>query len=301
MSHEESRRGRRRGRRNPVSGWREMLSGVFGVATGYVLASGADRFMMTHALNASGQDAPTQGQIYNSESLMLPLWSSWGRLGVAVLSVGVPMFVASRVRSPGVKSFFQLAGFGALARTGGKALDDGIAYFTGKMTTPSPMLVRLYAPELAANGQMAALSLNASPPAAPAATFAGLPFSKRLGDVVRATSVPGSGESAVDYVCPPGYTGPDNNGNCTSVSAPVLPPAVTATYTPIPPETSPGGGNPLPPLPPSPPASPPSPPTVTPPTSTFSPPPLPVQSPPTAPSGGGYNPLMNTCDDSEPC
>lgn len=253
MSHEERRRHKRRNprrrrareerrhprRRNPINGWQEMLAGVFGVAAGYVIASGGDRFVATHALNAAGQDAPVQGDIYNSEAISLPLWSSWSRLGVAVLSVGAPLVIAANVRSAAWKSFFQLAGFGALARTAGKAADDGIAALAGAYAPGNTTLVRLYAPEMAALTAVSASAVTA-PAAATAGTFAGLPGIPRLGQLapgyVAPTATP-AGEGRVAWSCPQGYT--LTEGGCQPPDGgTTLPPAVTATKPVVPPETT---------------------------------------------------------------
>ena len=270
MSHEETKRHRRRNprrrRRNPIDGWKEMLSGVFGVAAGYVLASGGDRFIQTHALNAAGQDAPAAGQIYNSESLLLPIWSSWGRLGVAAASIGVPLFVASKVKSAAWKSFFQLAGFGALARTAGKAADDGLGALAAQ--TVNPMLVQLYSPELAAQAAVSRLA-NGAPATLPG-TFAGL---RRLLGIGRVGNVVAAGtDEDGQQTCPQGYSLGDD-GNC--YSPPDSPP------TPVPPSPTP--------VPPSP--------TCPPPTQVFVPVPTPVPTPvpspcPTVPTSGPSNPVI---------
>lgn len=298
MSHEEARRHKKRNpRRNPINGAKEMLAGVFGVAFGYVLASGADRYAVTHAL-ASGQDAPAQGDIYNSEAVSLPIWSSWKRLLVGVASVGAPLVVASWVKGPGTKSFFQLAAFGALARTAGKAADDGIAYFAAKMTTPSPTLVRLYAPEMASVARVAAASV-AQLPSAPQATFAGLPAAQRprvfakdmFGTLTPATVGIVNGQEA--WVCPAGSTlvtdAQGQNGQCNDIP---------------PPGASGGdGGSPLPPLPPEPPAPPAvtAPPVALPPPPAAAQPPVPPTASPTAPPTVPYNPLFSPCADAEVC
>lgn len=256
-----------------------MLAGVFGVASGYVIASGGDRFYMTHALTGSvvnGQanltDTPPAGSIYNSEALSLPIWSSWGRLGVAALSVGAPLLVASQVRSSAWKSFFQLAGFGALARTAGKAADDGVAALAMKM--PNPTLVRLYAPEMAAINAVA----MGQQAAAPAGTFARL-LGRFLGDTINA--------SDTGRPCPDGYTLDVGGSTCSTPNVLPPPPAVqtapptTTTYPP-----SGGGGEP-----------PDVPPTSTPPGGS---PPVTVNVPVSTPSRAPFNPLLCS-PEPDPC
>ena len=161
---------------NPISGPMEFVAGFLGVGFGFGLASLGDRLVVTHALNAANQDAPAQGQIYNSESPATPLWSNfstlgWKRMAMAFGAVVLPLGAAHVVRKHmGLKSFFQLAGFGALGRTAGKMMDDGVA----ALATSNATAQRLYAAEIAATAKMNAANLAALPPAPPA-TFAGVP------------------------------------------------------------------------------------------------------------------------------
>ena len=153
-----------------------MIAGLFGAGFGYAIASAADRFVAGHALTAgaagaAATDTPPAGQIYNSEAVDLPIWSSWQRLAAAVGSIALPLVVAAWVKGPKMKAFWQIAGFGAVARTGGKAIDDGL----GKLAASQPgvlVLTQLYAPELAASAKATAAATTALP-AAPAGTFAG--------------------------------------------------------------------------------------------------------------------------------
>jgi len=277
-----------------------MLSGVFGVAVGYVVASGGDRLVSTHALNASGQDAPAQGQIYNSEAISLPIWTSWTRLLVAAGSVALPMVVAANVRSAGWKSFFQLAGFGALARTAGKAADDGMGYLAGQ--TQNPMLVQLYSPEIAASTAMATSALSA-PSAAPAGTFAGF-MGKLLGFAPKKTGasyIPATRGEGGTLSCPQGYSLGDDGYCYPNGQPPATPPSPPAppTTTPTPPsQTCPpcppsGGGTPTPLPPITTPVQPPAPSGPVPITPA-------VSSPATAPVPW-TGPLMCNPDCREPC
>ena len=336
-SHEEPKRRKRRKnprrrahhrrhknprrRRNPITGPMEMLMAVLGVAFGYVGASAADRFAATHALSASGgaggvlTDTPPAGGIYNSEVLSLPIWSSWQRIAAGVASVGAPLVVASFVKSGAAKSFWQLAGFAALARTAGKAADDGIAVLAGQVAasnpTLAPMLVQLYAPELAAQTAVNTLA-GGQKPAAGATSFAGLPSGRRtLGDLppgyVAPTYTPVEGGNPTAS-CPPGFVMSD--AGCAPAPSPptnVLPPAVNLSI-PIPVPTIPpfappsggggggdsGGPSPMPPAPP--PNYPPSMPTtpIYPPSSGSQPIPMPPQ-----PTATPFNPLFSCPDDCD--
>jgi hypothetical protein len=176
----ERRRHRRHHRRrnplpNPISGMMEFVGGVLGVGAGFGLASLFDRIAITHALSSTSQDAPAQGQIYNSEALLQPIWASWQRLAWAGGAIVAPLVLARFVHThTGVKSFLQLMGFGALGRTAGKAVDDAVA----ATMTSNITVQRLYSGEIAATAKMNAANLAALPPAPPA-TFAGLPGQRR--------------------------------------------------------------------------------------------------------------------------
>jgi hypothetical protein len=160
---------------NPISGVMEFVGGVLGVGAGFGLASLFDRIAITHALSTTNQDAPAQGQIYNSEALLQPIWASWQRLAWAGGAIVAPLVLARFVHThTGVKSFLQLMGFGALGRTAGKAVDDAVAQTMSSNVT----VQRLYSGEIAATAKMNAANLAALPPAPPA-TFAGLPGQRR--------------------------------------------------------------------------------------------------------------------------
>jgi hypothetical protein len=175
---------RRRHKRNPVGfkaiknpipleGGLDFFSGLFAVTIGYLFASGADRMGSTHALTASSSqggytDAPAVGQIYNSESTSLPIWSSGMRLAFNALAIAAPLGISAFVKTRGPKAFFQLMAFAAIARTVGKAADDGLS-----MALKSTSFgLRVYAPELAAASKSAQATTAALPAAAPG-VFAG--------------------------------------------------------------------------------------------------------------------------------
>ncbi len=267
---------------------------VLGVATGYVLASGADRYFSTAPVSGSGaQEQPPAGTIYNSEAVALPIWSSWQRMLAGAASVGVPLVIAGFLRNPAGKSFFQLAGFGALARTAGKAADDGLAMVAMKMTTPNPTLVRLYAPEIAAAAKLASVIPPNALPAAPTATFAGLPAHRRVG---RVGQMDPSGLSTTDANGNPFVLDMNGNvitqimqsgGTCPSGWSMIPNSEYCGQLAPTPPPPTP----PPPPMSPPPPASPP--PTMSPPC----PPPLPP--PPMPPSVPLPPPSIQ--NDCQPC
>lgn len=182
MAYESGRRRRhRRAKRNPIpnpiplEGGLDFFSGLFAVTLGYIFASGADRFAATHALTSSSTqggfvDAPAAGQIYNSESPSLPIWSSPMRLLAAAASMFVPLGLSAVIKSRGPKSFFQLWSFAAIARTVGKAADDGLSM--GLKSTSFGL--RLYSPEMAAAAKLTSVGTTAPNPAAPG-LFAGVP------------------------------------------------------------------------------------------------------------------------------
>ena len=172
--HRRHRRGHRRS--NPISGGSEFLSGFLGLATGGLLAMVATRFLATHAVTATASkdangktiynDAPAAGQLYNGEAPMVPFWSNWKVALAGVAAIVLPFGVASKVRSSKAKSFFQLAGFGAMAIVGSKCAADAAAKYLGT----NPYAQRLLAPELmaqrdllltGASTQQSAVAMNA--------------------------------------------------------------------------------------------------------------------------------------------
>ena len=203
---EESRRRRRRGRRhhgrrrnplpnplaNPISGAGEFFMGAFGAMFGYVVAGAADRWAATHALTGTTgalQDQPGPGQIYNSESIDLPIWSSVMRLGVAAGAVVAPLVLSEMVAAGPMRAFLQVAGFAALARTVGKAAEDFIA----KSLPSNKMVQQLYAPEQAAANRLSQATGQTLPSAAPN-TFAGMPR-RMVGAAPQRPALPGGRQS----------------------------------------------------------------------------------------------------------
>jgi hypothetical protein len=180
------RRHHARRRHNPLNGGKDFMAGVFGLVVGGLLTTGALRFASTHALTGSAgayQDAPANGQLYNAESPNAPVWSSWKTMLAGGLGVVLPFGVASFVKGPGAKTFWQLAGFGALAVVGVKLATDGIAKLTGKTMWGE----RLFAPEIMAQRDLAT---GVTPPAMAAPMLSGLPTSqpvRRIGSVPEQT------------------------------------------------------------------------------------------------------------------
>jgi hypothetical protein len=167
---------------NPLEGPGDFFAGLLGVATGYSLASLADRYASTHALtvatDGSGTvtDAPATGQIYDAEAPSLPIWSSWQRLAAAAAAILVPGAVSGMVQGS-ARAFLQLAAFGALGRTAGKAMDDAVVALSG--ATPPTIIQQLYAPEIAANARLATATTTQPTAIAPSSAFAGLPRGMR--------------------------------------------------------------------------------------------------------------------------
>jgi hypothetical protein len=188
----ESRRKRRKSKRSrnpipnpiPLEGGLDFFSGLFAVTLGYLFAAGADRLGATHALTAGSTattstttpatgnftDSPAVGQIYNSESPALPIWSQPIRLAYTGLAIAAPLGLSAFIKGKGPKSFFQLMAFAAIARTVGKAAEDGLSMALASTSFGN----MIYAPEIAAQAKLTSATTTALPSAA-AGTFAGLP------------------------------------------------------------------------------------------------------------------------------
>lgn len=191
------------------------MAGVFGLVVGGLLTSGALRFASTHALTGAAgayQDAPAAGQIYNAESVNAPIWSSYKTVGAALAAVVVPFGCAAFSKKAGMKTFWQLAGFGALAVVGVKLATDGLAKFTGKTMWGE----RLLAPEIMAQRDLAT---GVAPPAMAAATLAGLPANQ----VKRIGNSPAAAPATMQATQP-----------ATTAAPPAAPPAPAAAPAPAP-------------------------------------------------------------------
>jgi hypothetical protein len=293
---------------NPMSGPMEFISAVFGVGFGYVLASALDRYAAGHALttvNGTLMDAPAAGQIYDSEAPMLPIWQNWQRLAFAGGAVAAPLVLAGVV-SGGARQALALVALGALVRTAGKALEDGIA----TAGTTQPLIQQLYAPEIAAANRLATAGTATALPQAAPNTFAGLPRGYR-GIAAAPARQLGMGDAG-DCGCPPtsmitdpvadrnafmqGMDQPMNDpysaagcggcGQCSSCQQQPPPPPQTSTFNPLSPmPPTPIVAPPTPVI--APPAQPPAgPPGIPPMSSTF---PMPMTLPPiTQTPAGGY-------------
>jgi hypothetical protein len=176
--------------RNPLSNPGEIIAGLFGVGTGFVLADFADRMMATHALGGTAgayTDSPAVGQIYDSEAPMLPIWTSPMRMGVAALMIFAPGIASRFIPSAKLKAFLQLAAYGAGAKVGGKVLTDVIATFGSSNGSPvQGFALRAYSPEVAAQARLAQVTAGGGtispmtgttgqPTQQPAGFFAGVP------------------------------------------------------------------------------------------------------------------------------
>ena len=156
---------------NPMSNPSGLISKLLGFGLGYVLADVADRYTATHPLKVTGTtvtDQPAQGQIYDSEANLLPIWSNYYRLGAAAGAIALPL-ILSRMFA---RQTMQLAAVGAVVRTVGKVLTDGVTMLAPNDTTNT--LMRLYGGELAAQQKMGVANTNTLP-SSPPATFAGVP------------------------------------------------------------------------------------------------------------------------------
>jgi hypothetical protein len=172
----EGRRRRRHRRRNPfplpnpTSHPMEFLTELFGFGAGFLWQDGIDRYAATHALatdtGGNVTDSPAAGQIYNSESLALPIWSSWQRMAFNAAGIAVPFFLARYF----AKDFMMKAGMAAVIRTVGKAATDAVATYVPQ----NAMTLRLYGDEVASAARLAQTA-GTAPSTAPAGTFAGVP------------------------------------------------------------------------------------------------------------------------------
>ena len=174
--------GRRRHRRrnpipfmfaNPISGPKEFLAGLLGVGMGYAAADLADRLLATHPLvstSAGYVDSPPAGMVYDSEAPLTPIWSSPVRFIGGIAMVFAPALLSRLVPGNAAKAFFQLAGYGAAAKLGGKLISDGIA---STMSTTG-LALQAYGPEIAAQTRFAQVA-GVTPNSAQAGFFAGPP------------------------------------------------------------------------------------------------------------------------------
>jgi len=184
--------GRRR-KSNPIEGGAQWLAGLGGFVTGGVFVGFFDRLAATHPLvagttGATGawNDSPATGQIYNAEAVAAPIWSNITRILVAAVSVVTPFGLAAAVKNPTGKTFLQMVGFGALAVTAVKGVNDVIAM--ALLNDTSGFGGRVYAPEIMAQTDLNALGatgatalpalsapLHINVPAANPPTLAGFP------------------------------------------------------------------------------------------------------------------------------
>jgi hypothetical protein len=164
---------------NPMSRPVELIQKLLGFGFGYLVADMADRYTATHALTVATDgtitDAPKQGEIYDSEATLLPIWSNTNRLMGAASAIAAPMILGQFIW----KETMSLVAIGAVVRTVGKALNDGVVALTMPTAknpnfSPPPAVLRLYGGEAAA-AQRLVIAQTVTPTAAPPATFAGVP------------------------------------------------------------------------------------------------------------------------------
>jgi hypothetical protein len=285
---ETHRRHHRRRRRNPLSGGKDFGSGVAGLVFGGLIACFAYRFAVTHAVTDSGQkdgkgqiiytDAPAAGQLYNGEAPLAPIWTNWKGLGFAAAGVILPFGISSYVKGSGAKSFFQLAGFGALGFVGIKVAMDVATKFLGG----TKLGARLLGPEIVAHNDVVLTGPQTVNTAMPVPTLAGLPFGlgggRRTPNGFRTVGA-WNGTYSLLMSPPPGYVlvGPfDPNAGCPAGAVYVQDPNnldVPQCWAPPGGGGSGGGSGGGMPIPPPPPPPPPPMNTPTPPSPNWPPPP----------------------------
>jgi hypothetical protein len=178
----ETHRRHHRRRRNPLSGKKDFASGVAGLVFGGLIACFAYRFASTNPVTATASkdgngniiylDTPSEGRLYNVEAPLAPIWTNWKALAAAGAGVVVPFGISSFVKGAGTKSFFQLAGFGALGFVGVKVVMDVATKFFGN----TKLGTRLLAPEVTAHNLALATGPKTTNQPMNSPTMAGLPF-----------------------------------------------------------------------------------------------------------------------------
>jgi hypothetical protein len=152
----------------------ELLSKLAGFGFGYLLADGVDRYAATHALttDATGNvtDTPAAGQIYDSEAVSLPIWSSPMRMGMNAAAIALPFLLSKYF----AKEFMLHAGIAAVVRTVGKAATDAVAQYAPTNATT----LQLYGDRVAANARLAQATNGLT--SAAAGTFAGVPRRRQM-------------------------------------------------------------------------------------------------------------------------
>ena len=244
---------------NPIASPMDFVGAMLAIGAGILIASGADRFVASHALAASsGQggptDSPAAGQLYNVESVQAPIWSNWKRLAAAGGAIALPG-VLSLVLKGKMKSAFEYITLGAVGRTLGKSLDDASA----KMLGNTSVGVRLFAPEVQAQVDYAKVAAQGAAPLNPRTPILAGIAGRPLGTV----DVPGTVNQSGGYVQkqppyqvnPGGYTPPGlpEGGNhvIPTPEPKFVPPAPPAgppiplsppQFVPSPPQASGGDG-----------------------------------------------------------
>jgi hypothetical protein len=142
---------------NPISLMDGVLGGVCGLV-GFGAAEVVDRLLATHALKDTGAKDSSGNEIYvdpganghlNPTYVIGPMWGAgqWMRLAAGLGLGVVPLAAGGMIESSSLRSCVQFFGFGALMRTGGKVLSDGVAYL---LRNNAPFGQRLFMPEVSA-------------------------------------------------------------------------------------------------------------------------------------------------------
>lgn len=155
---------------NPMTDAGGFLAKAFGLGVGYLMQDALDRFGATHALTTDStgtvQDTPAAGQIYDSEAVQLPIWSSTTRLAYNAAGLAIPG-ILGRFFWP---EFWNFAFAAAVVRVIGNVATSAVAQFAPANSTT----LQLYGGEYAANARLQQAA-GAALTQAQAGTFAGLP------------------------------------------------------------------------------------------------------------------------------
>lgn len=159
---------------NPIGDTGGFLAKASGFAIGFLLQDAIDRFGATHTLttDTSGNttDTPAAGQIYDSEAVQLPIWSSTTRLAYNAAGLAIPGILGRFFWA----DFWNHAFAAAVIRTLGKVATSAVAQFAPANATT----LQLYGGEYAANARLTQAA-GAALTQAQAGTFAGLPRGMR--------------------------------------------------------------------------------------------------------------------------
>ncbi len=231
---------------NPIEGWGQAFAAGSGAVVGAIALVGGDRFFAGHALTGAApsfSDQPAQGAVYNVSAASLPLWANfkqtgWKRTANAMVNVGLPLLIGSKVEHEGGKTFFQLWGYMAAGLTIGKVAID----LAAKMFGTSALGLRMFSQETTAVA-LRTQSLASQPAAVTVVEGQGFqPALTGYGRSQRHATGHGKGCQCADC-CVKGSQVASMGGGCPPAQ-PGQPqgPAPTPTPLPGPGGTVPGGG-----------------------------------------------------------